>query len=85
MNSLLEHGIQTELNGGDIPAVPISALMVNIEKRFFNIEAIGLFWLFFLSVTSLIINDFFCVHKIKTVSLVQRKVRVIIRKERGKG
>lgn len=27
LNSLLEHGIQTELNGGDIPAVPISALM----------------------------------------------------------
>lgn len=26
LNSLLEHGIQTELNGGDIPAVPISAL-----------------------------------------------------------
>lgn len=28
MNSLLEHGIQTELNGGDVPAVPISALKV---------------------------------------------------------
>lgn len=26
LNSLLEHGIQTELNGGDVPAVPISAL-----------------------------------------------------------
>lgn len=26
LNSLLEHGVQTELNGGDVPAVPISAL-----------------------------------------------------------
>ena len=33
LNSLLEHGIQTELNGGDIPAVPISALMVNKKIR----------------------------------------------------
>lgn len=58
LNSLLEHGIQTELNGGDIPAVPISALMVNKEKRFFNIEAKGLFWLFFcrLLALSLIIS-----------------------------
>lgn len=27
----MEHGVQTELNGGDVPAVPISALKVLIK------------------------------------------------------